>query len=244
MQTLRGAWPANWKALLLCALLPLPLRAQDPATVRERAKAVLAEQNCQDRLPAEQHDGGGEAAAPGGSSAGGGPLAPGERAWRRSGDLDFGSFGGSFARLLLWTVVGVAVAGIVAMVLRSFGERAAGRTAAARVRAGPDGAAAPGDALPDHAAFAAAGDFAAAIHALLQHALRSLQQRLGGLRPSTTGREALAAARMLPDGVPALRTLVLAVERTRFGGQPAARSDYDASKDALARWSTACAQPK
>jgi len=243
MRTLRGAWLVCWKPVLLCALLPLPLRAQDPAIVRERAKAVLAQHGCQSRLPEEPHATAGTAGA-GTHNGRDGRVAPGEGPLPRRDDIDFGGFGGGFARLLLWTVVTVAVAGIVAMVLRSAGERAAGRAATMRARAGPAAPAAPVDALPDHEAFAAAGDFAAAIHALLQHALRSLQQRLGDLLPSTTGREALRAARALPDGVPALRTLVQSVERTRFGGLPAARSDYDASKDALAQWSTACARPQ
>src|SRR5262245_55501826 len=158
MRTLRGTWPACWK-LLLCALLPLSLRAQDPATLREHAKAVLAQQACQDHLPAEPHGSGGDPGDVSSARKRSGTVAPGEG--RQPVPVAFGGgLGFGFATLLLWTVVGVAVAGIVAMVLRSVGERAAGRAAAPRARAAPDApAAAPADALPDPEAFAAAGDF-------------------------------------------------------------------------------------
>jgi hypothetical protein len=76
-------------------------------------------------------------------------------------------------------------------------------------------------------ALAEAGRFADAIHALLLDTLEALS-RAARLAPSLTSREIVAGARLPAPAREALEGLVLAVERSRFGGAAAGAEDYRA----------------
>lgn len=94
---------------------------------------------------------------------------------------------------------------------------------------------APGDApaaaldvrLERPEALAATGRFAEAIHQLLLETLAALS-RADRLPPSFTSREILAAVRLPARARGALSGLVLAVELSRFGGEPAGAAEYRA----------------
>jgi hypothetical protein len=74
---------------------------------------------------------------------------------------------------------------------------------------------------------AAAGRYAEAIHQLLLETLAALS-RAASLPASFTSREVLLQARLPARAREALSGLVLAVELSRFGGEPASEADYRA----------------
>ncbi len=237
MRHLRGTF--------VLVLLASGLQAQDgDGDVVARARRLLAGQDCQIELPADAagapaderveprpqrgRDEGATRSAP-----------PGRSAWR----LPMPGF--SVAQPVFWLLVGLAVLFLVVVIVRSL--RGSVAPAAVRERklvASPQPAAAAEPELPDHARFAAAGDFAAAIHALLRHALLALGARLGGLPPHATGRDALRRARSGSLPVDDLAPLVRTVEIVHFGGQPAGADLYAASAAHLERWRRACGATK
>lgn len=223
------------------------LSAQD-ADPRALAERVLAREDCQTALPAAPGEGTGS--APGtGPSKRPGDRSPTDRPAERPGwTLGSGAllFGASFAQLLLWIVVVVAVASIVGLVLRGGRERRAAPPPLRPVGATPRAAAATAAPLqsPDADALAASGRFGAAVHALLHHALQLLAARPGAVRPSTTAREALRAAAELPGGAAPLRDLVHRAERWRFGGHSVDADGYAAARAAFELWEAACRPPR
>jgi hypothetical protein len=75
------------------------------------------------------------------------------------------------------------------------------------------------------------GRFVEAIHLLLLQSLVEIRQRLGEqFADSLTSREILRGVRLPPQGRASFRDIVAAVERTYFGGYPAARDDYTACR--------------
>ncbi len=77
---------------------------------------------------------------------------------------------------------------------------------------------------------AAAGRWAEAIHALLLETLAALS-RAARLAPSYTSREILERVRLPLPAREALEALVLAVELSRFGGEPAGEAEYRSCLD-------------
>jgi hypothetical protein len=103
--------------------------------------------------------------------------------------------------------------------------------------AAPAGAADESAATQDVDALAAAdtlsreGRFVEAMHMLLLQSLADIRQQLGEhFADSLTSREILRGARLPPQGRTSLRDIIAAVERTYFGGYPAARDDYMACR--------------
>lgn len=240
MHLLRGL------TIALLALLALPaLRAQADAPVVPpgAAEQALAANDCQRELPSGPVAGGGAA---GSRDANGGQRRPPRQSpadgwhWSVAGS-------GCFSVPLLVVAVAVAIGFLLVAILRS--RQPAARLAVRKTVQGqsaavaderPPAVAAP---LPDHAALAAAGDFGAAVHAVLLHAFVGLAARIGALPRHATGREVLARAQAALPDVASLGGLVRVVERVHFGGAAADREVYRAACEQLGRWEAACRPP-
>jgi hypothetical protein len=222
-------------ALALCGVAAAQ-GAADGAEVPTRE--LLARDGCQTSLPGVVEGEAGEAAA----RRSGARSRPRESFDSR---FDFGLGGGAaFAEVLLWLAVVVAVVMLVAAIARSrLGGDAPGRAGPALVRgaARSDDAAASAAAseLPDHEVLAAAGDFRGAVHALLRRAIDAWNDRGGALPQHATAREALRRAQRVLAAEP-LGRLVAVVERVHFGGHPADRDLYEASREQLRAWEHLC----
>jgi len=154
-----------------------------------------------------------------------------------------------FARFLLWTVLAIAAATLIAMIfmrLRHGAWRLSwGKGAALELIPAEDEEWRP-DAVPVRSwlqeadALAAKGRFAEAIHHLLLRSVEDiarLRPRL--VRPALTSRELSAS-----DGIPsAARELFTAiarlVERSLFGGRDVGRADWDEARTAYADFALA-----
>ncbi len=190
----------------------LAAAAQAPAAAGELARRVLEDPTYQRQLPAE---------AP--------PDAP------EFPHLELPWLGRLF-ELLAYAAVAVLAALLCIWIVRLLlarrarevtEEAAAGEAAELDVRLdGPD-------------RLAAAGRHAEAIHQLLLETLAALS-RASRLPPSFTSREVLERAVLPGRAREALSALVLAVERSRFGGEPAGEADYRACQarfeEFLASW--------
>jgi len=76
------------------------------------------------------------------------------------------------------------------------------------------------------------GRLVEAMHMLLLQGLADIRGRLGlEFADSLTSREILRVTRLSPNGRTSLRAIIAAVERTYFGGYPAAPADYAACRD-------------
>jgi hypothetical protein len=132
--------------------------------------------------------------------------------------------------LLLWVVVG----GAIFLLLSFFLSELRGR--AGKAEAG--GGASPGDGdaalterpLGDAEALAREGRFGEAIHVLLLRTLAELARRVA-VPTSLTSREILTEAELPAGAHDALRSLVVAVEVSHFGGATPGREDYEACVD-------------
>lgn len=232
------------RGLVVLAVLLGGLAAQD--VDRDRITRALERGQCQTELPGEvaSANGGGR-----GRDAGPKPVRRGERSGGRSGDG--GAFGGlsllpaGLAVVLFWAVVVLAVALLVAAIVRSWRGRRepAPRRETVRAQSVPSPEAAT-EAMQDYERLAAAGEFAAALRALLQHAFAAWTARGGSLPVHATGREVLRLVRRKVVATEPLAQLVAAVERVHFGGRPADRAQYDASRLQLQQWEVACRQPQ
>jgi hypothetical protein len=125
-------------------------------------------------------------------------------------------------RILFWTAVVVVVVLAVSWLVR----RLTGGVRDAEV-AEPAAGAPPEIPIESAQALAAEGRWAEAIHALLLETLEALS-RAARLAPSLTSREIVARISLPSRARDALEGLVLAVEISRFGGEPAAEGDYRA----------------
>ncbi len=90
------------------------------------------------------------------------------------------------------------------------------------------------DALAAADALSRDGRFVEAMHMLLLQSLVEIRQQLGAhFADSLTSREILRGVRLPPQGRASLRDIVAAVERTYFGGYPAAPDDYAACRQSF-----------
>jgi hypothetical protein len=173
---------------------------------------ALAEEQIRDRAAAILGDAGYQQALPK-------PLVPPEPF-----DLPLGPLA-LLLRIFVWTFLAVLVILAVVWLVRRL-------SAPPRDVTLPD-AATPGPVeIPIESAerLAAAGRFAEAIHSLLLETLAALA-RAARIAPALTSREILERIALPPEARAALSGLVLAVEVSRFGGQPAAEGDYRACLD-------------
>jgi hypothetical protein len=232
------------RGLVVAALLLAGIAAQD--VDRARVDRVLEQSRCQTELPGEARAVGGGGRPPESAPR---PVRRGERSGGSGGaGSPFGAlsllpFG--LATVVFWAVIVLGAALLVAAIVRSWRGRRepAVRPATVRARSRPVHEEPPVP-VPDHERLAAAGDFAAALRALLQHALAAWSARGGGLPVHATGREALRLVRTKLAATESLAHLVTAVERVHFGGRPADRAQYDASRLHLQQWEVACRQPQ
>ena len=213
------------------ALLLLATGVAAQEDMAARARAVLAAARCQATLPGDPGSSGGARASR--------PAAPRESR-DRGGRIHLGGDAlGGLAEVLLWVVVAGAAGWIVASVVRARrGAMAPAPSRAPRGRSAAPAATAAAE-LPDHARLAANGDFAGALHALLRHAFANWSTRAGAVPVHATAREVLRRARNVVRAE-SLAHLVAAVERVRFGGQPATREQYDDAVPHLASWEDVC----
>jgi hypothetical protein len=133
------------------------------------------------------------------------------------------------ARLLLWCLVVGAIALLVVAVVRAIlGRQRDADAAPEEGRAeGKGGRAAPAISLSEAEALALSGQYAEAIHALLQSVLGALgKQGNIAVGPSTTSREVLESVRLEAEARGALSDLVLTVEVSLFGGFDVDEGDY------------------
>lgn len=220
--------------LLFCGALAGSAAAQEPS----RARQLLERNGCQTSLPGDHEGAGGGA---------GGHSGNRRRPGREEEDgfrFSLGSGGAAIAEVLLWTVVGGATVLLVVAIVRGLADRGRPvvvRTSVVAAPGAPKAEPAPvAEPLPDHERFAAAGDFAAALHAVLQHAIVRFVERGGRLPKHCTARGALS--RIDDAALPrdAFGHLVAATEVVRYAGHTADRSAYDAACAQLQRWEDAC----
>ncbi len=147
----------------------------------------------------------------------------------------------NLAEFVLWLAVATATAVLVVMIVRALRSRRETVAKPVVLRAGAVPLVpAVEPLLPDHARLAQAGDFAAAIHALLQNAFAALSRRTGVLPVHATGREVLRGAAQQRVPTAALAPLVQAVEWLHFGGRPATRQHYEESVRHFEEWEAQC----
>lgn len=229
------------------------LGLMDVSRIREARETVLEQERFQRELPLPEGDGdqgsgglgdllGGDFTVGddgsielredyrGGGEGGGGEDASSTDILDELGkglDLDIPTWLGDISRILLWVVIGVAVALALMWLVKAVVERGESSQRDARRKADgdTDASALP---LPDPEALAAAGRFEEAVHALLLHALAHLGERPEiALAPSWTSREILRRVSLEEGPRGALSELVQSVERCHFGGRPAERADFE-----------------
>ena len=209
----------------------------DGPDVRE----LLERDGCQTSLPgAEDATDGGDGSGTGDQPRGGRRV---PRRERTASEGSSGGMGGGVAHLLLWTAVGGATVLLLVAIVRGIQERGRSvqvRAATPRIEAvAPPPTSAP-DAGPDHERLAAAGDFAAALHAVLARAIARWIERFGALPTHCTARGVLQRIRdeRLPRS--AFAGLVAAAESVRFAGRAADRGAYETARGLLQQWEAAC----
>jgi Domain of unknown function (DUF4129) len=149
-----------------------------------------------------------------------------------------------YARIFLWTILGVAAAALAATVyqrLRHGEWRLPRRRRSVAVEPGPEEEAWSPEAAPARSwlreadALAAQGRYAEAVHHLLFRSIEDIARRRPRLvRPALTSRE-LAAAEALPPPARSLFARIAAlVEHSLFGGRPVAAGDWTEARAAYA----------
>lgn len=94
----------------------------------------------------------------------------------------------------------------------------------------------PARPLTDWERLAQAGDYGAAIRAMLRHAVSRVQHTTSSsISPDLTSREIVRAVRASPQTATPLRTIVYAVEFVHFAGRPATIKHYEACMASLAQ---------
>jgi hypothetical protein len=214
---------------------PPPAAAPVDDDAIERARQQVLDHDYQPELP--RYAGSGAAGLAGlPQRRAGGEL---EDAERRRAMLDTRAQpegGSSLMSMVMWVllfVIGVLVASWLASELSRYGGDAElepepdvqGRMQAAS-------AAIIERPLGDADELARRGQYAEAIHTLLlrtlQELARSAAVRVG---PATTSREILARVPLLADARTALAGLIIAVEITHFGAEPASAADYERCRE-------------
>lgn len=226
MRALRG--------LIATVVLACGAAAQGEAI--EEVRRVLANGGHQTELPGDVEGVGGE----NGRSRGSG--------WSMPNGLSVGS---TAATVLMWGVVGLAIAALVASFVRQAGaaaSSAAGPQSAARRGSSP-AAPAPSDELTlddprlDPSRLAAAGDFAGALRVLLLRMFFLANGGAANVAPHVTARELLRRLRRQRRDVEPVARLVDVVERVHFGGLPADRSMYENAAAACAAFEATLREP-
>lgn len=149
-----------------------------------------------------------------------------------------------YARILLWTVLAVAAAALLAMIyirIRDGEWRLPRRRRAVAAEAIEQEESWAPEATPARSwlreadALAAQGLYAEAVHHLLFRSIEDIGRRRPRLvRPALTSRE-LAAAEALPPPARSLFARIAGlVERSLFGGRPVAADDWTAARSAYA----------
>jgi hypothetical protein len=133
-------------------------------------------------------------------------------------------------KVVFWAGVAVGAAALLWVIVRDLPFAAAlrrKRPSAAAADWRPDAAAARA-LLEDADRLAQAGRFDEAIHLILFRSIEDIgQRRPGAVRAAFTSREIVEAAPLSDGGRAAFRLIAEAVERSFFGGRPAARADFD-----------------
>jgi len=146
------------------------------------------------------------------------------------------------AAVLMWTVVGVAAAVLIAAVVRQSGgslrsePRPKGTVRGASPAPTADDRPSLDDPRFDPRELAAAGDFAGALRVLLSRAFFVANGGAANVAPHATARELLRRLRRTRLPVEPVAELVAVVERVHFGGQPADRAMYEAASASCAAW--------
>lgn len=205
-------------------------------------RTLLQDSGCQTALP----DDPGEAAVrrpERDTKDGGGRTQPRDQGRASVSLPEFGFGFGGLSQVLLWLGVGVVAVLLVAAVVRAgLSRRSVAAPARRAVVPGQAmvAASAAERALPDHERLAGAGDYAGAVHALLQQAIAAWVAGGAVLPSHATARDLLRRAHGRAAPVDAFASLVTAAERVHFGGRPADRQLYDDSRAQLQRWEVAC----
>ena len=191
-----------------------------PDAVRDAARKVLEDGGYQTELPIPVE-----------------PQMPGwlERFLDWLSSLFSGLGGGAVIEVLFWIIVAVVLFFLLRWLFTEWQHRrkkpevkGAGFEEVPLLDLGP---------LPDAEALAGAGEFAAAIHALLLHAQQVLVSRLKfDLRAALTSREVLKGVTLGGAAEEELRGLVTAVEISRFGGADVLAPDWDLCRGRYARF--------
>jgi hypothetical protein len=208
--------------LLVALFLLASLRGADPGEIRQAAADVTQALDVQRQLPEDS------------------PLAapppPRERERNSGGDAEevpgqLSAAPGDVWNLLKWTLVGLAIAAVVALLVSWMMESRAlhgaprTRPVAPRTPGSPAPPAAPDQLLALAEEYAAAGRYSEAMHLVLLAATAMLRAP-----DSLTSWELLKTASLAPAARQALRTLIARVERAWFGKQPAGTEDYQAAR--------------
>jgi hypothetical protein len=227
-RSLRSSPERRWllPALLLAgaALVSTLAGAQtEPSAAGERARVILKDSRYQTQLPAHQNpnDQGEPLAAPGG----GVDLPP----------VSAPVIGaGAELTRIVFIVLAVAVAVLILAWLMQtvFQKMARGRPGGesdVEIESGEDEPVRELD-VEDANRLAAEGRFGEAIHALLLAAIQHFAARARmEIQPSRTSRELVRLLPLTGDSRPRFSELVMAVERTLFGGEPAGAEDFQRS---------------
>jgi hypothetical protein len=151
----------------------------------------------------------------------------------RSPERDPDDSGGSAAgSAFAWVLLGGAAIVLLVWLVRSLRAPVRNATVPAGAPASPRPAAPAASPNPADA-LAAEGRFDEAVHLLLLAAWARLA-RPAHLADSLTSREAEEASALSGEGGAALRTLVGAVEASRFGRRPLGRAEWDVGRAAFA----------
>lgn len=200
----------------------------DPAAAGERARAILADPRYQTRLPQHEDpkDLSEDTAPPSFGRGGHGFNLP-------PAAVPVIGAGAELTRIV-FIVLAVAVAVlIVAWLVQTLVRKMAGERQGAEGEAEAEsGEAAPVRELDveDANRLAAEGRFGEAIHALLLATIQHFAARARmEIQPSRTSRELVRLLPLTGDSRPRFNELVMAVERTLFGGEPAGAEDFQRS---------------
>jgi hypothetical protein len=206
--------------ILVALLLLAPLRGADPGEIRKAAADVTQSLDIQRRLPDDS------------SVAEPKPLSPardGFGAQELPGQLS-GAPADAWS-LLQWTLIGLAVVGVVALSAswileaRAARGRPLGPPASPRPGGSPTPPADPDGLLALAEEYAAAGRYREAMHQVLLAATAMMS-----VPDSLTSWELLSSVGLAPPARHALRSLIARVERAWFGKQPAGSEDYHAAR--------------
>lgn len=146
-----------------------------------------------------------------------------------------------YARILLWSVLCVAAAAVVWVLVRrlrtgawSFGRRAPSAGADEEAEWNPDTA--PARAwLHEADALAERGSYAEAVHHLLHRSIEDIARRRPRLiRPALTSRDIAAADAIPPRARTVFAAIAAVVERSLFGGRGVGPEDWTTCRTAYA----------